>query len=148
MKPLPVLTGVRRKKGGVAAQAIGSFAGPPGRRTVHCPPKCSLVISTAAPQIDHRHIYRLRRTKKSRSHSEPVEVRADPVGPKRAACACQFAKLCPSIKPDGQSAGMKSWRFVLYTSSRPSGLSRPVLATTAFSRLVVTVDTIWAPCQL
>ena len=105
MRPLPVLTGVRRKKGGVAAQAIGSFSGPPGRKTVHCPPRCSLVITTAEPQNDHRHIHGLSRTKKSRSHSEPVEVRADPVGPKRAACACQFAKLCPFIKPDGQSAG-------------------------------------------
>ena len=32
------------------------------------------MISTAATHIGHRHICRFRRTKKSRSHSEPVDV--------------------------------------------------------------------------
>ena len=123
----------------------------------------SLVISTAATQIGHRHICRLRRTKKSRSHSEPVDVRTGPVGlclrqARRGECAMQSPtqnncmdlriKFHRNRSCDGQSARVKGWRLVLYTSSRPSGLSRPVLATTAFSRLVVAVGTIWTPCQL
>ena len=52
------------------------------------------VISTAATQIGHRHICRLRRTKKSRSHSETVDVHTGPVGlclrqARRGGCAMQ-----------------------------------------------------------